>query len=352
MRVADFDYELPSELIAQRPPEHREHARMLILNRDTGEARCGLFTEIVSLLRPEDTLVVNDTRVFPARILGRRATGGGVEALLVRECAPGLWESMLRPGRRLRPGENVAITDSDRSFTVEERTGNGTFVIRFETDDVHALLEQVGRVPLPPYIERQADDHDHERYQTVYARRTGAVAAPTAGLHFTPEILKTITDRGTTVARVTLHVGPGTFQPVKVEDVRDHVMHEEFFELSQETAETVNRTRARGGRVVAVGTTTVRVLETQADGNGRVRPGTGVTDLFMHPPMRPGAVDALLTNFHLPKSTLLMLVSTFASVESVLAAYRLAVRERFRFFSYGDCMFLVPSPRTQSHAQR
>ena len=360
MRVDDYDYELPPELIAQTPPASRDASRMLVLDRATGRCELRGFREFASFLRPGDCLVLNDTRVFPARLLARRATAGAgrVELLLLEPLAQAgaaahapafhvsfgrLWKAMARPGRRLKAGEVLALEGApDETVTIAGRLDDGTFAVRFQAADVAGLLERTGRVPLPPYIEREADAADRERYQTVYADRPGAVAAPTAGLHFTPEILAGIQEAGVAVARVTLHVGPGTFQPVKADRVEEHVMHAERYELRPEAAAAVNAARAGGGRVVAIGTTSVRVLEScVVPGTHTVAPGTGETRLFLYPPKRPQVTDVLLTNFHLPRSTLLMLVSTFSSLEQVQAAYALAVRERFRFFSYGDCMLLI-----------
>jgi S-adenosylmethionine:tRNA ribosyltransferase-isomerase len=344
MNVADFDYELPAGLIAQRPPPERTAARMLVLPRGGGACELRTFREFPAWLRPGDCLVLNDTRVIPARLLGERVPSGGrVELLLVEEQAPGEWHCLLRPGRRLHAGDRVRLAGTaGLEATVAGRADEGLFRVRFPQADVLGLLERAGSMPLPPYITRAADAADRERYQTVYARRPGAVAAPTAGLHFTPEILAGLEAAGITIAHLTLHVGPGTFQPVKSETVAGHVMHEEAYDLPEATAAAIRATRDRGGRVLAVGTTCVRVLETCADAATRtVRPGSGRTRIFLHPPRTPAVVDGLLTNFHLPRSTLLMLVATFVPLPRLLEAYRLAVRERFRFFSYGDCMLVL-----------
>lgn len=343
MLVSDFEYDLPPELIAQYPANRREASRMLVIERDSGHCSVRTFLDFPFLLRTGDCLVLNDTRVIPARLFGQRAgTGGRVEALLLRELAPLHWQCLLKPGRRLRPGARVSLGQEGDSFTVRSRRADGTFEVRFDTTDVPALLDRLGAMPLPPYIRRRAETSDRARYQTVYARERGAVAAPTAGLHFTTGVLDTIRGQGVTVATVTLHVGAGTFQPVKVDRVEDHSMHEEVFVLPQASADAINRTRTSGGRVVAVGTTSVRVLESCALPESRtVAARSGTTRLFLHPPAKPVVADALLTNFHLPRSTLLMLVATFSSVERVLDAYRLAVRKRLRFYSYGDCMLLI-----------
>jgi len=344
MQLSDFDYELPTELIAQRPTPERTDSRMLVLPRANGECRLTAFRTFPDLVEPGDCLVLNDTRVIPARLFGRRQPGGGrVEVLLVEQTGTTTWRCMLRPGRRLRVGESVVLADAPRRHLIIHGRGTeGMFEVEFDFDDVEAFLDKHGSIPLPPYIRRAADDRDRTRYQTVYARNPGAVAAPTAGLHFSEEVLARLAAKGVGVVRVTLHVGPGTFRPVQSEDIDGHIMHEERFAVTARAAARINAARDCGGRVVAVGTTSVRVLETCFDDqSGRVRAGEGRTRLFLRPPLVPKATDALLTNFHLPRSTLLMLVSTFSSVDRVLAAYRLAVRERMRFYSYGDCMLVV-----------
>jgi S-adenosylmethionine:tRNA ribosyltransferase-isomerase len=344
MQVSDFDYDLPPELIAQYPPAQRSAARMLVMSRISGDCEIRTFRDFPGYLRPGDCLVLNDTRVIPARLLGRRVPSGGqVEAFLLEEIGPTRWRCMLRPGRRLRAGARVELSAAPgHCFEVLARDAEGTFEIEFAEPNVRAVIEQAGRVPLPPYIRREPEPGDRERYQTVYAEKCGAVAAPTAGLHFTRDVLDGLAQGGVRIAKLTLHVGPGTFIPVQAARVEDHVMHEEVYELSQEAADTVNAARGEGGRIIAVGTTCVRVLETCGDGgSGHVVPAKARTRLFLHPPYRPRVVDGLLTNFHLPRSTLLMLVSTFSSVENVLNAYRLAIRERMRFYSYGDCMLLL-----------
>ena len=349
-----FDYELPDELIARYPAEKRDGSRMLALERESGSACIRRFTDIVEYLRPGDALVRNDTRVRLGRLFGRKggdASGAKFEALLLEPepTFPGRWRAMLRPGKRARAGTFVTLLEHDGTpnlrgdgFTVLETVGDGTYRIEFSCADSDALQRRYGHIPLPPYLAREAEESDLERYQTVYAERVGAVAAPTAGLHFTPEIFSALEARGVKIGTLTLHVGAGTFLPVSVEDASQHKMHFEEYELSPETAELVNSVHASGHRVLAVGTTTVRVLESCASEDGAVHPGRGRTDIFLHPPYRPRAVDMLLTNFHLPKSTLLMLVSCFCEREKVLAAYELAKRERMRFYSYGDCMLLYP----------
>lgn len=345
MKVSDFRYELPPELIAQRPADRRDRSRMLVLNRASGASRITRFAEFADLLTAGDCLVVNNTRVIPARLLAvRDPSGGCVEALLVDHVGGNRWHCFLKPGRHLKPGDRVCFPDRPgEGYRVRERLPeSGLFEIEFEGGAWEDLVERHGHVPLPPYIRRADAPEDRDRYQTVFAERPGAVAAPTAGLHFTSAILDRLAERGVRIGQVTLHVGPGTFRPVQVHDVRDHAMHEETFELPAKTADLVNATREAGGRVVAVGTTCVRVLESCAAPNQRrVLPQSGRTRLFLHPPQQPRVTDALLTNFHLPRSTLLMLVCTFADTAHVLAAYRRAVRERLRFYSYGDCMFLA-----------
>ena len=352
MHISDFDYELPEELIAQHPLERRDASRMLVVSRARGDWRDGSFSEFPAELREGDTVVVNNTRVFPARLVGRKGqTGGRVELLLVRrreEFGEGAWEVLARPARRLEAGARLLFGDGRLSAEALTATEDGARrVVRFEADgDFDALLEEFGRMPLPPYIKRGRDDlaareEDRERYQTVYAAATGAIAAPTAGLHFTPRVFEDLRARGVRLAEVTLHVGYGTFAPVRAEDLAEHRVAAEHFEIREAAAEEINATRARGGRVVAVGTTTVRALESAADEEGRVRAGRGETSLTITPGYRFRAVDALLTNFHLPRSSLLVLVGAFAGREPVLAAYRHAVRQRYRFYSYGDCMLIL-----------
>ncbi len=342
MNVSDFDYELPEELIAQVPTPERRASRMLVMSRTTGDCEIRKFAEFAEYLRPDDCLVLNDTRVIPARIFGKKIpTGGAVEALLTTPVRDGVWQAMLKPGSRLPPGSRVAITGSDAEFEVTGRDAAGTFEITFSTTAVPELLQTCGHMPLPPYIRRTAATADAIRYQTVYNAVPGAVAAPTAGLHFDETMLEQIEAMGVAIARLTLHVGIGTFQPVAVERLEDHVMHTEQYEFGAEAAACINQRRAAGGRVIAVGTTSVRVLETCTADDGDTQPGAGAPGIFLYPPYTPRSVDVLLTNFHLPRSTLLMLVSTFAKYEHVWAAYQRAIAERMRFYSYGDCMLLV-----------
>lgn len=343
MHLADFDFELPEELIAQQPSERREGSRLMIVDRAQGRTEAAGFSEILHCFRSGDVLVLNDTRVIPARLLGHKESGGRVELLLVHRLAGDAedWLCMTRSSKPLRPGTRLFFGE-DLTATVLAEDEEGKRQIRFKAQqDFLQVLEQVGHMPLPPYITR-ADQHmDRERYQTVFARVPGAVAAPTAGLHFTPHILQELRDRGVAICPLTLHVGPGTFQPVRVEDVRQHRMHGEHYCIPQTTADLVNQAKQEGRRVVALGTTSTRVLEFALDAHGRLKAGQGISDLFIYPGFNFRIVDALITNFHLPRSTLLMLVSAFAGRDLILAAYRQAVAEKFRFFSYGDCMIIL-----------
>jgi S-adenosylmethionine:tRNA ribosyltransferase-isomerase len=350
--ISDFDYELPEELIAQHPLERRDASRMLVLRRADESLRDSSFSEFPSELREGDTVVVNNTRVFPARLVGRRVpTGGRIELLLVRrreDFGQTAWEVLARPARRLDAGARLAFGDGRlRAEVLSTDEGGAGRVVRFRAEgDFDALLAEFGRMPLPPYIKREDDSlasrmEDQERYQTVYAASPGAIAAPTAGLHFTPRVFEGLRARGVRLAEITLHVGYGTFAPVRADDLGEHRVAAEYFEIGSAAAAEINGTRARGGRVVAVGTTTVRALESAADEERRILPGSGETDLTITPGYEFRAVDALLTNFHLPRSSLLVLVSAFAGRELVLDAYRHAVGQRYRFYSYGDCMLIV-----------
>lgn len=343
MKTSDFDYELPRELIAQYPAPARDESRLLVLRRSDGRVEHRTFRDVSEYLEAGDVLVLNESEVVPARLLGaREGTGGRVEMFLLRELGGGRWEVLLRPGARLRAGAVLMFGGGRLRARVAGSLGGGRREVELEAQGrLDDALAELGRVPLPPYIDREPEEIDRERYQTVYARVKGAVAAPTAGLHFTEESLRALEKRGVRVAKLVLHVGVGTFRPVSAEDPSEHVMEEERYSVRAEAAAAVNGARAAGGRVVAVGTTVVRVLETVSDASGRVVPGEGATRLFIRPPYEFKAVDALVTNFHLPRSTLLMLVSAFAGREPVLAAYREAVRERYRFYSYGDAMLIV-----------
>ena len=339
MKKQDFYYDLPQELIAQTPLPQRDASRLLCLDKTTGQLRHGSFRELPELLRPGDCLVMNDSRVIPARLFGRRPTGGSVEVVLLRDMGGDEWECMTRPGRKTPPGTRLTFGGGELAATVTRSEADGNKVLHFEYDGIFLeVLDVLGQMPLPPYIKEKLEDK--ERYQTVYARDPGSAAAPTAGLHFTPELLKTIEDRGVRLCYVTLHVGLGTFRPVKEDNIEDHPMHAEYCIVSPETARIVNDTHAAGGRVVAVGTTACRTLESFTDENGILRSGSGWTDIFIYPGYRFKSIDALITNFHLPESTLIMLVSALAGRENILAAYKEAVKERYRFFSFGDAMFI------------
>ena len=340
MKKSDFAYDLPQELIAQTPLEQRDASRLMCLDKTTGEIRHRIFRELPELLREGDCLVMNDSRVIPARLFGTRPTGGSVEVVLLRDLGGGEWECLTRPGRKTPPGTEITFGGGELTAVVTRAEADGNKVLRFRYEGIFLeILEKLGQMPLPPYIKEKLEDP--ERYQTVYARDPGSAAAPTAGLHFTRELLEEIESRGVKTCRVTLHVGLGTFRPVKEENVEDHPMHSEFCIVPEETAETVNRTHAEGGRVIAVGTTSCRTLESFAGSDGILRAGSGWTDIFIYPGYRFRTVDALITNFHLPESTLIMLVSALAGRENILNAYRRAVELRYRFFSFGDAMFIA-----------
>jgi len=346
LKTSDFYYDLPPDAVAQEPVEPRDASRLLVLRQDPPVLEDRVFRDLPELLEPGDLLVVNDTRVLPWKLVGRRSTGGRVECLIL-ELREGEGVGFFRPGGKLKPGEPVEMEGGSLVAWMGRPLGEGKWAFRLESprgEELEVVLERVGRPPLPPYIKRDDQDprlvRDKERYQTIFARSPGAVAAPTASLHFTPRVLRALKERGVETARVTLHVGAGTFRPVKVERLEDHKMHAESFHLPGETARAVAETRARGGKVVAAGTTVVRVLETRAKPGGLVEEGAGWTDLFLYPGKSFQVVDALVTNFHLPGSTLLMLVCAFAGKERVLAAYRHALEKGYRFYSYGDAMLL------------
>lgn len=340
LSVKDFDYELPQELIAQDPLEDRSASRLLILDKETGEIRHGVFREIGKELREGDCLVINNTKVIPARLLGEKeGTGAGIEVLLLKRREKDVWETLVKPGKKARPGCVISFGGGLLKGTVEEVVEEGNRLIRFDYEGIfEEVLDRLGHMPLPPYITHPLKDKN--RYQTVYARYEGSAAAPTAGLHFTEELLEEIRQAGVKVAPVTLHVGLGTFRPVKEENVLEHHMHSEFYVVEEETARIVNETRRNGGRILCVGTTSCRTIESAVDENGLLRAGSGWTDIFIYPGYRFKLLDGLITNFHLPQSTLIMLVSALAGRERVLAAYEEAVRERYRFFSFGDAMFI------------
>ncbi len=341
MRTADFDYYLPEELIAQTPVEPRDHSRMLVVHRQSGELEHKHFYDILDYLNPNDALVINETKVIPARLLGvKEDTGVPVEVLLLRRQNTTDWEALVKPGRRLKPGAVCSFGDGLlRCEVLSSVPEIGGRIVRFMYEGVfEELLDRLGEMPLPPYIHEKLQDRG--RYQTIYAKNEGSAAAPTAGLHFTPELLEKVKKKGVTIVPVTLHVGLGTFRPVTVEDVDTHVMHSEWYQVTPEAADTLNAIRAAGGRIVCVGTTSVRTLETVATEDGVIHPGAGDTTIFIYPGKKIKAVDALITNFHLPQSTLLMLISTLMGREKALRVYEEAVRERYRFFSFGDAMFI------------
>ena len=340
LKTSDFDYELPEELIAQTPLERRDSSRLMTLDKYTGETGHWHFYDLPRFLRPGDCLVLNDSRVLPARLIGHRPTGGACEVLLLVDRGDNLWECLVRPGRKLHPGAQVIFGEGQLTATVEEEIEDGKRLVRFHYQGIFLeILEQLGKMPLPPYI--KAELEDNERYQTVYSKVVGSAAAPTAGLHFTPELLKQVQDMGVKVCCVTLHVGLGTFRPVKAEDIQDHTMHSEFCMISQETADQINQTKREGGRVICVGTTSCRTIESFAAEDGTLTARSGWTSIFIYPGYRFKILDALITNFHLPQSTLVMLVSALAGREHVLSAYAQAVQERYRFFSFGDAMLIA-----------
>ena len=332
-------YDLPQRLIAQTPLERRDGSRLLVLDKATGRTEHRHFYDLPEYLRPGDCMVLNDSRVIPARLIGARPTGGAIEVMLLKDLGDKRWECLVRPGKKMRPGHQVVFGDGELTGEVESVSEGGNRVIRFEYEGIFLeILERLGRMPLPPYIKEQLADP--ERYQTVYSKHPGSAAAPTAGLHFTPELLDKIQAMGVDVRFVTLHVGLGTFRPVKAEDIKDHEMHSEFCTVPADTAEAVNRTKAAGGRVVAVGTTSCRTLESFTGEDGVLRSDSGWTNIFIYPGYKFKCMDALVTNFHLPGSTLVMLVSALAGRENILAAYKEAVEREYRFFSFGDAMFI------------
>lgn len=340
MKSSDFYYELPQELIAQEPLEKRNSSRLLVLDNENGSIEHRIFTDLKEYLKKGDCLVLNDTRVIPARLLGNREdTGGKIEFVLLRQIEGDLWEVILKPGKRARPGSRFVFGNGELCAQVIEVIEGGNRLVHFEYDGIfQEVLDRVGVVPLPPYITKELEDS--ERYQTVYSKYRGSAAAPTAGLHFTQDMLEELRRQGIELAYLTLHVGLGTFRPVKVENVEEHVMHSEYYTLNETAAQTINKARMGGGRIIAVGTTSCRVLETVSDGNGAIKPTQGWTDIFIYPGYRFKIVDALITNFHLPESTLIMLVSAFAGKENIMKAYHTAVEQKYRFFSFGDAMLI------------
>ncbi len=340
MKLSDFNYDLPKELIAQDPLENRSDSRLMVIHRDTDAIEHRIFREIGEYISPGDILVMNDTRVIPARLIGVRESGGAAEILLLKRLDIDRWDAIVRPGKKLRPGAKVSFGEGKLVGEIEEVAEEGNRIVRFHYDGVfESILDELGQMPLPPYITHKLQDK--ERYQTVYAKHEGSAAAPTAGLHFTKELLKELEEKGVETAFVTLHVGLGTFRPVKTENILEHHMHTEYCEVSKETAEKVNRVKERGGRVIAVGTTSVRTLESMTEEDGVLRAGSRDTDIFIYPGYRFKLVDSLITNFHLPESTLLMLVSAFYDREKILSAYSEAVQEKYRFFSFGDAMLIL-----------
>lgn len=340
MTTKDFYYELPQELIAQTPLEDRTASRLMVVNRTSGEIEHKHFYDIVDRLREGDCLVMNNTRVIPARLYGtKEGSGGKIEFLLLKRLELDKWEVILRPGKKAKPGSRFEFGGGLLRAEVLEIIEDGNRIVRFEYDGVwEELLDKLGEMPLPPYIKEKLTDR--ERYQTVYSKIEGSAAAPTAGLHFTKELLEKIKAKGVELAYLTLHVGLGTFRPVSVENVEDHLMHTEYYQISAETAEKINHARKRGGRIIAVGTTSVRTLETVADDDGSLRAASGETSIFIYPGYKFKAVDCLITNFHLPESTLMMLVSAFSTKDIIFNAYKTAVAEKYRFFSFGDAMYI------------
>ena len=340
MKVSDFYFELPEELIAQYPLEKRDSSRLMVLDKKTGEIEHRKFHDILEYLNEGDTLVLNNTRVLPARLIGEKEeTGGKIEFLLLKRIEGDKWEGLAKPGRKAKVGTVFTFGEGKLKAIVREIGEEGNRIIEFKYDGIfEQVLDELGQMPLPPYIHEKLEDK--ERYQTVYSKEKGSAAAPTAGLHFTEELLKEIKDKGVNIAYLTLHVGLGTFRPVKVDDVNNHVMHSEYYHLDKENAELINKTKEAGKRVIAVGTTSSRTLETIGDENGRVREQSGWTDIFIYPGYKFKIVDNLITNFHLPESTLIMLVSALAGQDNIMNAYNTAVKEKYRFFSFGDSMFI------------
>ena len=341
LKKSDFYFDLPQELIAQDPLEDRSSSRLLVLDRKTGAVEHHTFKEIMNYVRSGDCLVLNNTKVIPARLMGvKEDTGAAIEVLLLKRRDNDVWETLVKPGKKARPGANIVFGDGCLRAEVLDVEEEGNRLIRFDYEGIfEEVLDRLGEMPLPPYITHKLQDKN--RYQTVYAKYEGSAAAPTAGLHFTEELLAQIEEMGVNIAYVTLHVGLGTFRPVKADNILEHHMHSEHYEVTPETAELINRTKESGGRVICVGTTSCRTVESAADENGRVQPGCGDTEIFIYPGYRFKVLDCLITNFHLPESTLVMLVSALAGRENVLAAYREAVEERYRFFSFGDAMLVI-----------
>ncbi|EEH97503.1 MULTISPECIES: tRNA preQ1(34) S-adenosylmethionine ribosyltransferase-isomerase QueA [Clostridium] len=340
MKVSDFDFDLPEELIAQHPLEKRDSSRLMVLDKNTGEIEHKSFHDVIEYLNEGDTLVLNNTRVMPARLIGEKeGTGGKIEFLLLKRIEGDRWECLAKPGKRAKVGQKFTFGEGKLICTVVDIVEEGNRIIEFSYEGIfEQVLDELGEMPLPPYITEKLEDK--ERYQTVYSKEKGSAAAPTAGLHFTEELLKEIKAKGVNIAYLTLHVGLGTFRPVKVEDINEHIMHSEYYHLDNENADLINETKKRGNKVIAVGTTSTRTLETIGDDNGFVREQSGWTDIFIYPGYKYKVIDELITNFHLPESTLIMLVSALAGKEHVMNAYNEAVKEKYRFFSFGDSMLI------------
>ena len=340
MKTSDFYYDLPEELIAQEPLKKRDESRLMVLDKNNGEIKHKHFYDIVDMIKPGDALILNDTRVLPARLYGvKEGTGGAIEFLLLNKHSLDTWEVILKPGRRAKPGARFVFGEGKLKAEILDVINDGNRLVKFEYDGVFEnILDELGEMPLPPYITKKLEDKDI--YQTVFAKHNGSAAAPTAGLHFTPELLDAVKAKGVNIGYVTLHVGLGTFRPVKADEIADHKMHSEFYVLPEETAQLINETKARGGRIISVGTTATRTLETAGLGGMPLKASSGWTDIFIYPGKKFNVIDALITNFHLPESTLIMLVSALAGKENVLNAYNEAVREKYRFFSFGDAMFI------------
>lgn len=340
LKKEDFYFDLPEELIAQDPLEDRSSSRLLVLDKKTGDTKHQHFRDIIDYLNPGDCLVLNDTKVIPARLIGEKeGTGAKVEVLLLKRRENDIWETLVKPGRKMKPGARLVFGNGLLKAEVKEIVEEGNRLVQFFYEGIfEEILDQLGQMPLPPYITHQLEDKN--RYQTVYAKNTGSAAAPTAGLHFTPELLKQIEEKGVNIARVTLHVGLGTFRPVKVENILEHHMHSEFYRIDQSEADKINKAKDEGHRVICVGTTSCRTVESAADENGRLKECSGWTEIFIYPGYQFKVLNCLITNFHLPESTLIMLVSALAGREHVLAAYEEAIKERYRFFSFGDAMFI------------
>ncbi|HGE70184.1 TPA: tRNA preQ1(34) S-adenosylmethionine ribosyltransferase-isomerase QueA [Candidatus Poribacteria bacterium] len=343
MKISLFDYDLPEELIAQFPLPKRDESRLMVLDRRTETISHHIFSQLPDFLNNGDLLVMNNTKVIPARLIGKKEkTGGNVEILLLSVMANGLWKALVKHSSRIKYGSKVIFGDGRLTARILDKTESQERLIKFETDgDPKKLIEELGKPPLPPYIKREIEPEDKERYQTIYAKEEGAVAAPTAGLHFTEAVFENLKVKGIDRVEITLHVGLGTFQPVKTENVEDHIIHEEIFSIPSEVAKRINETRSKGGKIVAVGTTTVRALESSIDANGEIIPRSGATNIYIYPGFKFRAVDAMITNFHLPKSTLIMLVCAFAGRDFVMRAYHSAIKEKYRFYSYGDAMLIL-----------